>query len=78
MKFTKHYKENNVDEYQSICKYCCLQLELKAKVEEYKKQKEEEEAFFKEQDELREQEETDRKRQLSAREISRFRQRVGL
>ncbi|XP_065944147.1 coiled-coil domain-containing protein 112-like isoform X6 [Magallana gigas] len=49
--------------------------ELKQKVENYKKEREEEEKFLEEQKKVWEEEEKERHRQISAREIHRFRDR---
>ncbi|KAK3584846.1 hypothetical protein CHS0354_027586 [Potamilus streckersoni] len=51
------------------------QTELKAKVDEYKKEKQKEEEFLKRQQEEWERDEIERQRQISAREIVRFRER---
>eukprot|EP00105_Crassostrea_gigas_P028425 XP_011450073.1 PREDICTED: coiled-coil domain-containing protein 112 isoform X2 [Crassostrea gigas] len=52
--------------------------ELKQKVENYKKEREEEENFLEEQKKVWEEEEKERHRQISAREIHRFRDRVDI
>ena len=50
---------------------------MKAQVEQYRQQKQEEEVFMKQQEALWEEEERERKKQISAREITKFRQRVS-
>ena len=50
---------------------------MKAQVEKHRQQKQEEEEFIKQQQELWEEEERERKKQISAREITKFRQRVS-
>ena len=50
---------------------------MKVQVEKHRQQKQEEEEFIKQQQELWEEEERERKKQISAREITKFRQRVG-
>lgn len=54
-----------------------LQAELKQKVDLYKKEREEEEKFLEEQKKAWEEEERERQRQISGREIHRFRDRVS-
>ena len=51
---------------------------MKVQVEKHRQQKQEEEEFIKQQEALWEAEEEERKKQISAREISKFRQRVSL
>jgi len=55
-----------------------MKLEMRAKVEEYRKQKEVEDAYVQQQQELYEREQQDIQKQISAREIGRFRERVGI
>lgn len=57
--------------------YEFLQAELKQKVENYKKERKDEEKFLEEQKKVWEEEEKERHRQISAREIHRFRDRVS-